>query len=372
MKCNKFIEIVPGYNFSHNLLPKEDYMALPVNSVVDDFESVEYILLNPQDKFNPNRNQSTISKIRSHLDKRIKIVVLKGFWNYMRYLIINRKAVIFANDRIFSSFLAGIICKKTVFMSHQSALPNGFFKKVIFRFFVKRFKKIKVSNPYEKEKLISIGVNNDKIVYIPLSIDYDFFIKRNIAVRKKYNIKENEKIIMYVGNIRKFKNPYNLLKAFKEVIRENKLAHLVVIGPDYLEDEGGPNLKDFSNQLGILDKVDLLGFLSPRETAELMNTAEIGIIPSYHEGQCIVAYEFAAAGIPLCLSSIGSFTSVFKESALFCNPDDYKTLAANILKYIDDKKLVEKHTTVNRKIVKERCDYDIVKARLRELFVSLK
>ena len=103
-----------------------------------------------------------------------------------------------------------------------------------------------------------------------------------------------------------------------------------------------------------------------------MSLAEIGIIPSYHEGQCLVAYEFAAAGLPLCVSNIGSFTSVFGNSALFSKPNDYKTLASNILKYLNDKDLVKKHTSTNKKIVKERCDYDTIKARLKELLVSLK
>lgn len=43
-----------------------------------------------------------------------------------------------------------------------------------------------------------------------------------------------------------------------------------------------------------------------------------------------------------------------------------------MLKYINDKELKKKHTTINRKIVKERCDYNIVKARMRQLFISLK
>jgi len=369
---NKFIEIVPNYNNSFDLLPKQDYMALPVNSIVNDFEIIEYTIFDSKNKI----NDPTISKIKKNLDKKVKIIVIKSWLRYLIYLLENRnQAVIFANDRILSSFIVGLIYKRSIFMSHQSTLPKGILRKLIFSFFVKRFKLIKVSNPFEKNELMHMGVKEKKIKYIPLAIDYQYFSKKRKDIDKfkeEYKIKKDDKLILYLGNIRKFKNPYNLLRALKYAIKVENKIKLIIIGSDQLKLEGGLTINEFAKKLDISEKIITLGSLPPKQIVPFIQRSSIGVIPSYHEGQCLVAYEFAAAGLPLCLSNIGSFTSVFNDSALFCNPDDYKTLASNIIRYLNDPELVKKHTAINRRIVKERCDYDLINERLRDLFVSIK
>jgi len=365
---NKFIEIVPHYAQAYTRLYSEDYMAHPVNSIINDFGKIEYTIFDPRRKI----NRLSIARMKEHLDNKVRVVLIRGYLEYLLYLLKNRnKAVSFANDRILSSFIVGLICKKTVFMSHQCLLPEGFIKRKIFGFFVRRFKKIKVSTPFEKNELMRIGVKGEKIKYIPLAIDNHFFSQKRKDMTKfkeKHKIKKDDKLILYLGNIRKFKNPYNLLKALKYANRNYNKIKLIIIGSDKLKLEKGLTVDEFAKRLGISENIINLGALEPKKIPSLIQISKAGIIPSYHEGQCLVAYEFASAGIPLCLSNIGSFTSVFKDSALFSNPDDYKTLATNILKYLNDKELAKKHTSINRKIVRERCDYNKIKKQLQTLF----
>ncbi len=371
-QTNKFIEIVPDYARAYTRLYSEDYMAHPANSVINDFDIIEYVIFNPKRTI----SKSAIAQMEEHLDKKVRVVVIRNCIKYLIYLLKNRNgAVVFANDRILSSFIVGLICKKTVFMSHQSNLPEGILKRLIFQFFIKRFNLIKVSNPFEKEELIHRGIKKEKIKYIPLAIDYQYFSKKRkdlTKLKEKHKIKKDDKLILYLGNIRKFKNPYNLLKALKYANKNDNKIKLIIIGLDQLQLEGGLRINEFAKKLDISDNIIPLGALPPKQIVPFIQISNLGVIPSHHEGQCLVAYEFASAGLPLCLSNIGSFTSVFKNSALFCNPDDYKTLASNIIRYLNDPELVKKHAAINRRIVKERCDYDTIKSKLRELFVSLK
>lgn len=372
MKADKFIEIVPSYNGSYLLIEKEDFMALSVNCVVDDFSKIEYTIYDPKLLI----NKKVIMKIKRYLNKKVKVIVITSLLRYLIYLFSNRnKAVVFANDRTPHALVTGILCKKTILMSHQSRLPPGFFKRTVFNFFAKNFKYIKVSNPFEKKELIKIGVNAKKIIYLPLAIDHKFFSRKRKGfdkLKKKYNIKKNDKVILYLGNIRRFKNPYNILRAIKEVIKKGEKIIFLIAGADLLRNEKGKTMVEFARELGILKHIRYIGAVSQEKATEFIHIADIGIINSFHEGQCIVTYEFASAGLPMCLSRMGSFTSVFKDSALFNDTKDYKTLAENMIKYINNRGLRKKHSSINREIVKERCDYDTVKERLRKLFVNLR
>jgi len=262
-------------------------------------------------------------------------------------------------------------------MSHQSQNPPIWWQKLLFRFFIKRFDAIKVSNPYEKEQLIKLGVNPNKIHYIPITIDHKFFSKKPTQtqldkLRKKYKIKKTDKLILFVATARSQKKVYTMLKAINLLLKKQKNIKFVFIGKDSLFEEKLPSIKDFSTKIGIKNNVILTGRISNEELRDFMHLADVGITNSSREGQCISVYEKAAANLPLCLSNIGSFTSVFTKSALFNHPDDYKTLAKNIDKYLNNKELVKKHTKINYQLVKERCDYNKIKKQLKTLFLAQK
>ena len=68
------------------------------------------------------------------------------------------------------------------------------------------------------------------------------------------------------------------------------------------------------------------GIISRPLTAVFVNTSD-------PETMGLAVYEGGAAGLPLCLSDIGSFRTVFKDMALYSPPREKEKLAENFLKY---------------------------------------
>lgn len=364
----KFIETVPiKYAGSLGFIGTQDYFAIAPN-IMSEIGYKSIIISNEDFQV------YSIKEHKSNLKPSVEILNRTSMFKYLKYIIKNKNAVWFCNDRTLRSFIPGLFVKKAVFMSHQSSLPNKWWKIQVFKFFVKRFSAIKVSNPYEKDELIKIGVNKDKIHYIPLVIDQDFFSKtisstKKTSLRKKYGIKNDEKVLLFLGFIRKFKNPYSVLNAVKILKQKGLKFKLLIVGVDGLLEENGPTMREFAKKLDILDCIIFTGPRKSEQIREIFQIVDVGINSSYHEGQCIVVYEMASAKIPLCLSAIGSFTSVFKDSALFHESEDYETLAKNIETYLSNSSLSKKHVAKNVEIVKT-CSYLNVKKNLLKLFTG--
>ena len=89
-----------------------------------------------------------------------------------------------------------------------------------------------------------------------------------------------------------------------------------------------------------------------------------------NEYQGLVSYEAAAAGVPLCLSNIGTHTSVFGGYALYHEVTDHETLARNLLRCHKDKELVKKNTSFLKKKMKE-WDYSVIKKKLGDAYEEL-
>ena len=171
-----------------------------------------------------------------------------------------------------------------------------------------------------------------------------------------------------MANIRKFKRVETALKAMKILKDKGLNFKFIIVGSDLLHVENEKTVKTITKELGLEDNVIITGWTKPDEVRNIMNISDICINSSIHEGQCLVVYEAASANIPLCVSNIGSFTSVFTNSALFHDPEDFVKLSENICYYLEKPKIVKKHISLNEKIVKERCDYKIVEKKLINLF----
>jgi glycosyltransferase involved in cell wall biosynthesis len=312
---------------------------------------------------------------RNNLVKDVKIVYFKNLLDYFRFIRKEKDSIVFGNDRTIVGLTACFFGRYRLLMSHQSQNPPVWWQKAIFKFFAKRFDAIKVANPYEKEELIKLGVDPKRIFYIPIPIDYPFFgkevpVEEKAQLREKYGIKDDDFVIVIPSSFRSQKHPEIALKALKKLKEKHKDIKMVFIGKDKLEKEGLKNIPEQAKELGISEYMITTGFVSEEELRALMQMGDIGVQCSTREGQCLTVYDMASAGLPFCLSNIGSFNSVFSDSAFFHQPFDPDILAKNIEYYMKNPDIAKKHAETNRRIVKERCDYDVLKGKLKSLLID--
>ena len=138
----------------------------------------------------------------------------------------------------------------------------------------------------------------------------------------------------------KRKNHINLVEAYKLSGVEIPLVLIGREGPTYGE------VLEKIEQLGIKNKVKILGYLDDSELVSLLNGSLALLFPSLFEGTGMPPLEAMACGVPTLISNIDSLSEYAGDASLKVDPHSIKDIAKGIeLLYSDKSKrefLIEK------------------------------
>lgn len=136
-------------------------------------------------------------------------------------------------------------------------------------------------------------------------------------LRDKYNIKNNELVIMFTGRPVPQKGIKELLIAFKELCNKYNNVKLVIVGNSGF----GKEIKtDFDNQLeeiaeSIKDKVVFTGFIHNSKMPQIHAMADIAVIPSiYDDPAPLVVMECMASGLAVITTDSGGIPEYVCEN----------------------------------------------------------
>lgn len=165
-----------------------------------------------------------------------------------------------------------------------------------------------------------------------------FFYDENlrIALRKKYNINNDDFVFMYCGRLVPDKGVYELVKAFSDIKNQN-IKLLIVGGTGYSKNEESDYIKSIKE---IADnRVILTGFLPYYQMAQMYSIPDVGVVPSMcNDGFNLTVVEFSACMVPLIISDRGAMKElVSDEYAIIAQCDeDFAKNIYNSLKYLID------------------------------------
>jgi len=250
-------------------------------------------------------------------------IVIKATW---KFFISTQK---FSTDIIFigkphpMNSLAGIIGgsirkRKIILDCDDYELVSNYYasnwQKGIVKFFeniTPRFvHQITTNTFYNKNRIMALGIPEEKIHYLPNGVDGDRFNNINDEAIKEIKLRlglTNKKIIAYIGSLNLSNHPVDLLiNAFKYITEEIANAALLIVG-------GGRDLtklQDLANNLGIDDKVHFEGRVSPGSVPNYYALADVTVDPVFDteaaKGRCpLKMFESWLAGTPFITGDVG-------------------------------------------------------------------
>ena len=245
---------------------------------------------------------------------------------------------------------------------HQfSSFPLNYLKK-IHNFFMLRYKNristFLASTLAEKNHLIECGIDNSKILILPLgvkSLKLDF-TQRNI------------KNITYIGRLSKTKNVELLIKTFAQL--DNTDANLIIAGPDYGE---LPMLKNLVQKLKIENRVSFTGWISEKEKIELLSKTSIFVHPSLEDIFSLSLAETSASGVPV-IAFGGTGTSeiiVDMVTGKIVKEKNLKSLRDAIDQILDNPELINKFSENGRILTTKKYNWLQTASDLENLYSKL-
>ena len=240
-------------------------------------------------------------------------------------------------------------------------------------------KHVHVISKYLKKRVMNFGMPENKISVIPNGIDLKLFnqqfslVQKN-ALRKKYNILPQEKIIftasrlVYKNAIEDLVKAVALLKLTPQ-ISEGLTYKLIIAGNGDREEK----IKKLALSLGIQKNIIFLGAIPQKELPKFLSISDVFVRPSISEGLGNSFLEAMAAGIPIIGTKVGGIPDflIDGKTGLFCKVHNPQDLTKKIQQICEDKKLIKK-LSKNGKELAKNYSWDKINLQIKLLFKAHK
>lgn len=209
-----------------------------------------------------------------------------------------------------NNILKKLICKK-IAIYHNITPPEFFSKygKCMAPIQENAIKEIQMLNQtfdwciadseFNKQDLIKLGYDENKIEVIPIIIQYDDFKKRpDEEIIQKYS-NHGYVNFLFVGRIAPNKKQEDIIRTFayyKKYINEK--ARLILIGSPFSEDYFN-DIRTYIQALGLENSILIPGHISFEKILAFYSIADVFVCMSEHEGFCVPLIEAMLFDIPV-------------------------------------------------------------------------
>ncbi len=218
----------------------------------------------------------------------------------------------------------------------------------------------------EAEQYKEMGVDKAKIINVPNGINLLEYGKlpEKGGFRRKYEIKDDEKIVLYIGRLHKTKGIDLLGEAFSEVSKELDNVILVLGGPD---DGYRSALEELIKALKVDDKVLFTGFVTPEEKKAVLVDADVFVLPSFL-GFPVTFLEACACGTPIITTNNGDTLDWIHGKVGYVVEYDKDQLRDAIYKVLSDEGLRKRFGEEGKKLMVKKFAWDNIVKEVENVY----
>ena len=171
--------------------------------------------------------------------------------------------------------------------------------------------------------------------------------------------------VLYLARLERAKGVFELLDAFAVAVRHVPSLRLVLAG-----DGDRPAVVERIKALGIVDRVELAGWVVGERKTQLLDRCAIFVLPSHIEGLPIAMLEAMAAYAPVIVSNVGSVPEVLTHGVdgWIVAPGEAAPLAEALVRLGSDSTLRGRLAVAARAEVERHYAAPRVVARLEALY----
>ncbi|WP_152617972.1 glycosyltransferase [Caldibacillus thermoamylovorans] len=135
-------------------------------------------------------------------------------------------------------------------------------------------------------------------------------------IRDKLNIPRDSFVVGHIGRFMKQKNHEFIIKVFKRISEVEENSYLLLVGDGELK----KNIELKVKELGLKGKVKFFGIRN--DIPDILNSLDVFIFPSLHEGFPIALIEAQAAGIRCVIADTIDSKVILSENTVTLNLND--------------------------------------------------
>jgi glycosyltransferase involved in cell wall biosynthesis len=205
-----------------------------------------------------------------------------------------------------------------------------------------------------------------EVRYVPPLFPFSRTDKESGEVRRRFEIPEGSKVILYVGSLKELKSPDTLVDAFNmldERFIEGEDLYLVLAGD-------GPMREGLKKKAKYRDRMKFLGNVPREEMPDLYSIADLYVMPSQFEGTPLSLLEAVFNRVPVIGSDVGGINAIIENgrNGILFGYRDHEALASGMKKLLMDQDLRRKCIEEALKTYETKYTYDRVIEVYKETF----
>jgi glycosyltransferase involved in cell wall biosynthesis len=162
------------------------------------------------------------------------------------------------------------------------------------------------------DKAVAMGVDPARVHVLYNGVEPNLFTPGSLSdARTKLSLPQDERILLYVGNLKDTKGCLDLLEAFPRVLATHPDANLLFVGSGPAREA----LLQRAAALGCAERVRLVGAVEHFALGDWFRAADLLCLPSHNEGVPNVVLEAMACGTPVVATRVGGIPEVLPEHA---------------------------------------------------------
>lgn len=221
----------------------------------------------------------------------------------------------------------------------------------------------------ERKQYLEMGIDEEKIEIVPLGINLEEY--ENLPdfgrFRSKFNVDDEDKLILFVGRIHEIKGLDLLIDSFNDLIRlnEDERIKLAIVGPDdgYLN-ELDEKIKTYS----LDEKVIITGPLYKEEKQEALVDCDLFVMPSKYESFTTSGLEAMACSKPLVLTKNNHIHDWVDGNCGIACDDDKDSLRSAIEELLFDEDLSRTYGENGRELIDNKYNWNIINKQILDIY----
>lgn len=174
--------------------------------------------------------------------------------------------------------------------------------------------------------------------------------------------------LLFLGRLGIRKGIYDLIEAMRTLRERGLETHLECGGDGEVE-----QVKETVRKVGLESSVNVLGWITGSNKTQLLEEADVYILPSYNEGLPIAILEAMAYGLPVITTPVGGIPEAIEDGVegFLVPPGSIADLADRIGRLAHDRELRERMGWAARQRAQAQFDANVVVGAVTALYEEI-
>lgn len=164
---------------------------------------------------------------------------------------------------------------------------------------------------------LGLGVPPERTRVVGNGVDTEtFYPVDRMQARRQLGLPEQAQVLVTVGGLCERKGFHRVIEQLPHLCEAHPDLHYLVVGGPTAEGDWTDRLQHMKTELGLQERVHLLGSLPPEALKGVLSAADVFVLATRNEGWANVILEAMACGLPVVATDVGGNAEVISAPEL--------------------------------------------------------